>query len=340
MPPHVSVIVPARNEERHIEACVRSIRSQELDAGLEVIVADGRSSDRTAELAARAGATVVDNPQRVIPAALNRGLAAARGDIVLRFDAHSEMPAGYVAACLRALAQAEDIGTVGGWREVGASGPWGRALAAALGSPLGIGYPMRWRRPAPGMPRVDVDTVHFGCYRKEVLVRLGGWREDILTNEDFELDYRLRRAGYRVVFDPAVWSIYRPRESFAAIVRQYWRYGRWKAEVLAAAPASVRPRQLAPPLLVVTASLTPTRGRPRLWARAALVAYAILLASAAARSASGWRLGALLAGIHLSWAGGLLTRLPLASVDRLLTRAGARSDFRRSAPPRRAGPPA
>jgi succinoglycan biosynthesis protein ExoA len=313
----VSVIVPAREEERFIEACVRSIRSQEADAELEVIVADGASSDRTAERARAAGAKVVPNPQRVIPSALNHGLAAATGDVVIRFDAHSEMPPGYVAACLLALDEEEGAGTVGGWCQVRASGPWGRALGEALASPVGIGYAMRWRRPAPGTPRTDVDTVHFGCYRRALLVELGGWDEQILTNEDFELDFRLRKMGHRVIFDPAVWATYRPRESLPAIVGQYARYGRWKAEMLAGAPESIRPRQLAPPGLLITivAALVPWP-LARL-ARGGLAAYALIVGGAAARSDSGWRLGVLLPAMHLAWGLGLMARLPVAALRRL-----------------------
>ena len=310
MPPHVSVIVPALNESRHIGACVRSILAQDIDAEVEVLVVDGRSEDDTAELARGAGATVVDNPDRVIPAALNRGLEHAGGEIVLRFDGHSEMPPGYVAASLRALDEMEGAGSVGGWCEVRASGPWGRALGEALASRLGIGYPLRWRRPAPGTGRMEVDTVHFGCYRRDVLNELGGWREDILANEDFELDYRLRQAGYTVVFDPAIWAAYRPRESFGAIAGQYLRYGRWKAEMLAGAPSSVRPRQLAPPALLTTLVMAVLPTPLRAPARMALGAYAAAISTAAVRSESGWRLAALLPTIHLCWGAGLLSRLP------------------------------
>src|SRR5690348_1616333 len=97
--PRVSVVVPARDEATHIDACVRSILAQKVEGGLEVVVVDGRSSDDTAAIAEVAGARVIDNPDQVIPAALNRGVAAARSPIVIRFDAHSEMPPGYIAAC-------------------------------------------------------------------------------------------------------------------------------------------------------------------------------------------------------------------------------------------------
>src|SRR5947207_15360182 len=146
-PPRVSVIVPARNEERHIAACVRSIVDQKLEGSVEVIVADGLSADRTAELAAAAGAVLVANPACTTPAGLNAALARARGDVVVRFDAHAEMPADYVAACLRALDRERGAACVGGWRRVAGRGPWGRATAAALGSRLGVGNPGLWREP-------------------------------------------------------------------------------------------------------------------------------------------------------------------------------------------------
>src|SRR5947199_224982 len=111
--PHVSVVVPARNEERHVSGCVRSILEQEVEGGVEVIVADGRSVDRTAELARAAGATVVANPAGTTPAGLNAALEHARGDVVVRFDAHAEMPPGYLAACLAPAALSSSIGRSG-----------------------------------------------------------------------------------------------------------------------------------------------------------------------------------------------------------------------------------
>src|SRR5919201_242005 len=133
----VSVVIPALNEATHIERCVRSVLAQEFAGGLEVLVVDGRSSDGTAELARRAGATIVDNPVGGIPAAMNRGLASASGSVLLRFDAHAEMPAGYVEACIRALEEESGAASVGGWRDARGDGPWGQALGAALASPLG-----------------------------------------------------------------------------------------------------------------------------------------------------------------------------------------------------------
>lgn len=302
--PRVSVIVPAYQEERHIEACVRSIVAQEVDGGLEVLVADGRSTDRTRELAEKAGARVVDNAAGTIPSGLNAALAAAAGEIVVRFDAHAEMPPGYVHACVDALT-AEGAANVGGWREPRGTGPWGKALAAALASPFGVGNARIWRRPPADAPAVEVETVPLGAFRADELRDAGGWREDLLANEDFELNHRLRERGGRVVFVPSIWSIYRPRESLGEIARQYWRYGTWKAAMLVDEPESLRPRQLAPVVLLGVAASAPF-SRP---ARGALAAYAAGLGVLAARSPAGWRLAPTLATMHLAWSSGLVRGL-------------------------------
>jgi succinoglycan biosynthesis protein ExoA len=298
--PRVSVIVPAYQEAEHIEPCVRSILEQEVDGGLEVIVADGGSTDGTADSARAAGALVLDNAERTIPRALNLCLAAAGGETIVRFDAHAEMPPGYVRACLRALAEEPGAGNVGGWRDPRGSGPWGRAVGAALASRAGVGNPRIWRRPHPLERRRDVDTVPLGCWPASLLRELGGWREGLLANEDYELNHRLRRHGFRVVFDPQIWSTYRPRESLPAISRQYWRYGSWKAAMLSDEPGSLRPRQLAPVGLVAAVTLMPVSRN----ARRAVGAYALGLAAVSARAGGGWRVAPTLAVMHAAWGAG------------------------------------
>lgn len=309
----MSVVVPARNEAPSIGECVRSILAQAVDAELEVIVVDGASTDDTADLARAAGATVVANPERTTPTSLNRGLDAARGDVLIRFDAHSEMSAGYIAACLRALSEVDGAVNVGGWCEVRGRGPWGRAVAAALRSPLGVGNPRLWRRPAT-TERRDVETVPFGTFRTETLRRAGGWRPDLVRNQDFELNHRLRAAGGRIVFDPAISFVYRPRESLKAVWNQYWQFGQWKAIVLSSAPTSLRPRQLAPVglLAIATAALAGPARRP---ARALLLAYALVTALETARSRN-WRTAPVLTTIHVAWGTGFLVSAGRIARDR------------------------
>ena len=302
----VSAIVPARNEADYIGACVRSIVTQEVSGDLEVIVADGRSSDETARLAREAGAIVVDNPLGITPAGLNAALAAAQGDVVVRFDAHAVMPPGYIRASVQALEEEPGAVGVGGWRQIDASGPWGRAIAAALASRFGIGNPRLWRRPRPGEGRVDVDTFNLGSWRAEDLRAHGGWSERFVRNQDFELNHRLRRAGGRIVFDPAIWSIYHPRESLRAIARQYWDFGRFKMLMITTDPRSLKPRQLGPVGLLTAAIAAVLPWRLAGPSRAALAAYGGVLAIVAARSGGGWRTFPVLATIHAAWGAGFL----------------------------------
>jgi succinoglycan biosynthesis protein ExoA len=307
--PRVSVIVPARNEAGYIGACIRSIVTQQASDEVEVILADGRSSDETARLAREAGAIVVDNPLRNTPAGLNAALAAARGDVVVRFDAHAVMPPGYIEASVTALDEEPGAVGVGGWRQVDANGPWGRAIAAALASRFGIGNPRLWRRPQAGESRVDVDTFNLGSWRAEDLRAEGGWSQRFIRNQDFELNYRLRRAGGRIVFDPAIWSIYHPRESLPAIARQYWGYGRFKALMIMTHPRSLKPRQLGPVGLLTAAVAAAVPSRLAGPSRAALAAYGGALAIVAARAGGGWRTFPVLATIHSAWGAGLFAEL-------------------------------
>ena len=308
MPPAVSVIIPARDEAAHIERCLRSVLAQEVEGGLEVIVADG-SSDDTAERARALGAVVVPNPERTTPHALNHALDAVQGEIVVRFDAHAEMPPGYVAACAAALREEQGAVNVGGWRLVQGDLPWQRATGAALASRFGVGNPRIWRRPQEGARRVDVDTVPLGCWWTADLRRVGGWNLRFLRNQDFELNHRLRRDGGRVVFDPAVWSIYVPRPSPEALARQYWQYGLFKAAMILEDPASLRPRQLAPVALAAAAAAAVVPSPLARPARLALAAYGAVLGGVAARSGGGWRTAPALATMHGAWVAGLLAGL-------------------------------
>jgi succinoglycan biosynthesis protein ExoA len=303
--PLVSVVIPALDEATHIRRCLRSIMAQR-PRPLEVIVVDGSSSDATREIARQEGATVISNPKRIIPAALNCGLAAARGDVLVRFDAHSEMTPGYLEACLRALASDPAAINAGGWCEVRGERPWGRALAAALSSPFGVGNARLWRRPANGSTRAQVDSVPFGCYRASALRSIGGWENGLPVNEDFALNARLRAAGGRVIFDPSIQALYHPRESLGQIARQYWRYGRWKAAMLKRSPRSLRARQLAPPALLATIALAFVPRREALPARLAVAGYVGGLGFASARAGGGLRTAVLLASLHLSWGSGFL----------------------------------
>lgn len=279
--PAVTVIVPARNERTTIDACLDSILAQE-GVDLEVVIVDNDSTDGTGELLdARAAndprVRVVHNPTPSIPASLNMAVAAARGEWLVRVDAHSTIPPGYVAHAVARLAEGRWAGVGGRKIAVGRS-PVGRAVAAVLNSPLAVGGSVYHY----GTEETVVDHVPFGAYRTSTVRELGGWNESIPNNEDFEFDQRLRRRG-ELLFDPRLEIAWNSRETIGQLLAQYRRYGRGKPEVALRHPGSVKVRHLAPPALVVWlsgAALLALR-RPTL-AAAAVAPYAAAVAVATA----------------------------------------------------------
>jgi len=307
--PFVTILVPMRNEEDFIAACLESLRRQCYPADrLEILVLDGESTDRSVEIVKTISADdprvrLLPNPQRLQAAGMNLGIREARGEYILRADAHAEYGPEYVAKCVMRLAagKAENVG--GPQRPVGA-GNFGRAVAAALRTPLGVGNaPYRLAREAR-----YVDTVWLGAWRADTLRELGGFREDMAANEDYELNCRLRERGGRILFDPSLPSTYYPRASPRRLWRQYFNYGQGKIQCLRAHPDSLVLRQLVVPLaitvLLISLLLLPLTPFPAIGA-GGLYLLLIMLGSLAAAMKLGWRRLPLLPLvypiIHFAW---------------------------------------
>jgi glycosyltransferase involved in cell wall biosynthesis len=346
MMPMVSVIIPARNEERYIAACLTSLlRGGYPPERLEVLVVDGRSEDGTRLAVARAARRspvpiiVVDNPRRIIPAALNLGLAHARGEIILRADAHADYPPGYIARCVQALSE-HDADNVGGPVRTlpGAETPVARAIALALSHPFGVGN-SAFRTATAAQ---EADTVPFGCLPVRVFQRVGAFDERLQRNEDYEFNQRVRRSGGRIVLDPRLACTYYSRATLGGLLRQAWANGYWNALSHALHPEIICPRHVVPLffllglLLLLGAvgweligALPGWLWPPALLDAAAYALYGLLMLVTATRLAArhGWRLWAPLlavfpsfhlvygAGIATGWLAVLTRRVPWTAAD-------------------------
>jgi succinoglycan biosynthesis protein ExoA len=255
--PAVSVIVPCYNEQNTILLLLEAVYAQTFPRSqLEVVIADGLSKDKTrqqiadfqtnhADLAVQ----IVDNPKRTIPSGLNQAIRAAQGELIVRLDAHSVPQPDYVARCVTALEQ--KLGdSVGGVWEIRPRGEGWQACGIALAAahPFGVGD-AHYRYTSTAQL---VDTVPFGAFHRSLVERVGYFDEELLTNEDYEFNVRIRQSGGKIWLDPAIRSVYFARASLAELARQYWRYGYWKARMLRRYPGTVRWRQALPPLFVLS----------------------------------------------------------------------------------------
>jgi succinoglycan biosynthesis protein ExoA len=251
--PKVTIVVAARNEERHIEACLKALVAQDYPADrLEIIVADGMSTDRTRALILAAAARetrvrLIDNPRQIAATAFNAGIVAASGEIVGIMSAHAIPARDYVARAVEAL-RTTGAAAVGGRIVRLSATPRQEAIAAATSSPFGVGNARHNYADRAQL----VETVFPGMWPREVLDRVGMFDEDLIRNQDDELSHRIRRAGGRIWYDPAIEVGYVPRDSFWALFSQYRQYGFWRIRVLRKHRHALQVRQLAPPLWVLS----------------------------------------------------------------------------------------
>lgn len=251
--PVVSVVVPCRNEKDHIRACVRTLLAQELpEGGVELIIADGMSTDGTREILEQAAdqspsLRVVDNPGRIVSTGLNQAIIAARGSIIIRADAHTGYAPDYIRQCVAVLHESGADNVGGPWIAAG-HGYVGRAVAVVFRSRFGSGG-ARAHDPQYEGP---VDTVYLGCWRREVFDRIGGFDEELVRNQDDELNLRLKRGGGTIWQSPRIRSWYSPRGSFRQLFRQYMQYGYWKVRVIQKHRLPASWRHVVPGLFVLT----------------------------------------------------------------------------------------
>jgi GT2 family glycosyltransferase len=255
--PPVSVVMPVRNEERHLAESVRHVLSQDYPGEFELVLAVGPSADRTEQItrdlaAAEPRLTVVANPTGQIPAALNAAVRTARHAVIARVDGHAMLPPGYLRTAVAALAEtgAADVGGV-----MAAEGvtPFQQAVAWAMTSKAGVGSAAFHTGGGAGLTL----SVYLGVYQRAAIERAGGWDEGMLRAEDWELNHRIRARGGTIWFTPDLRVTYRPRASVRTLASQYFHYGRWRRVIVREHPETASFRYLAPPgaAALVTAGL-------------------------------------------------------------------------------------
>jgi succinoglycan biosynthesis protein ExoA len=229
----VSVIVACRNERKHIHKFLESLWLQDLGgAKIEVLIADGMSDDGTRQILELYRRIVfplraIDNPQKIVSAGLNAAIREARGEIILRMDAHSEYAPDYIRRCLEVLNET-NADNVGGPALTRADGYLARAIALAYHAWFTCGGAKFHDPKYEGY----VDTVPYGCWRKSTLQHLGLFDESLGRDQDDELNLRLSSSGGKIWQSPKIVSWYRPRANLNALFRQYFQYGFWKVSVI------------------------------------------------------------------------------------------------------------
>ena len=251
----VSIIIPARNEEAFIINTLDSIMAQDYpNEFLEVIIADGESDDKTRELIngyiqKHSNVMLIDNPERVVPFALNYAIKIAKGEVIVRLDAHSKYPQNYVSRLVFELdrLKADNVGGV--WNTTPANeGIIATAIALATSHPLGIGD-ASYRLENPEIK--EVDTVPFGCFTKEVFDRIGLFDTDLIRNQDDEFNARILKNGGKIFLIPDVQIEYYARASISTMMKMFYQYGLFKPLVNVKLGSAASVRQFIPPLFTL-----------------------------------------------------------------------------------------
>lgn len=248
----VSIIIPCRNEIKYIEYFIISLLKQDYSLdNLEVIVADGMSEDGTRGILEQIckkhnHIRMIDNPLKIVSSGLNLAISIAKYDIIMRMDVHTEYAEDYISKCVETLIQTR-AGNVGGPARTRAESFLQSAIASAYHSRFAVGGASFHFADFEG----EVDTLPYGCWQKETLIKIGLFDEMLVRNQDDELNYRLIKAGYKIWQNPNICSWYYPRNSLRKLFIQYYQYGYWKVKVIRKYHRPAAMRHLLPGAFIV-----------------------------------------------------------------------------------------
>jgi glycosyltransferase involved in cell wall biosynthesis len=247
--PAVSVIIPVLNEERFLKQSVQAILNQNYSGQFEIILALGPSKDQTnfiaQELAKDQRVKLVENPSGRTASALNNAIKNSNFDIIVRLDGHAIVDSSYIKNAVKTLLES-GADNVGGLMKAEGTNAFEKSVAAAMTSKFGVGN-------APfhvGGKSGEADTVYLGTFRKSALERVGYFDESFIRAQDWEMNYRIRKTGGKIWFNPDLVVSYRPRKNILQLAKQYFEYGQWRKQVTKTYPETVSMRYLAPPVTV------------------------------------------------------------------------------------------
>lgn len=251
----VSVIVPCYNEEKNIGFLLEALNQQIYPLELiEIIIIDGLSTDQTLEVINdhkeklnKLHIKVISNPLKNIPSALNIGIRNSSGEVIVRMDAHSIPNPDYIKFCVEDLNNNLGSNVGGRWIIIpGSKSKMGKCISLAASHPFGVGDAKYRYSSEAGY----VDTVPYGAFYRNLIDEIGYFNEDLLANEDYEFNVRIRNSGRKIYFDPRIKTQYVARDTISSLSKQYWRYGYWKFRMLRKYPETLRWRQAIPPIYV------------------------------------------------------------------------------------------
>ena len=251
----VSVVMPVFNEEKYIAKCIDSLLLQDYPMeDMEWIFIDGRSKDRTVEIIREYAdkypelIKIYDNPDKIVPFAMNIGISNSKGKYIVRLDAHADYATDYISKCVHYL-DITDADNVGGVAETKSHGFVGNAIAKMLSSKFGVGNSQFRTNGESGY----VDTVPFGAFRREVFSKYGGYDERLVRNQDNEMNYRIRKNGGKIYLANDIKLSYYCRDTMKGIASMANKNGMWNIITMNLCPGSMGIRHFIP--LAFVASL-------------------------------------------------------------------------------------
>jgi len=308
----VSVILPILNEERDLNQCITAILQQDYPADIEIILALGPSTDKTTLIAEKLSAAdkrikLVNNPSGQTATGLNLAIKKSSYEILCRIDGHSEISSTYIKTAVEIMNNQGAV-NVGGMMFADSEKGLQRTIAQAMRSKLGVGSSKFHTGGSAG----ESETVYLGTFKKSAVLAVGGFDERYIRAQDWELNYRLRKNGGLIWFDPRLVVTYRPRNTFRKLAKQYFQYGRWRRVITRQHQNTTNFRYLAPPIAVLIILLSvffavlldPVLITPVIIYFASLIAGGIFIGK---KITDKLLMPFVLATMHLSWGIGFIT---------------------------------